>query len=273
MCELQTIQTDSIGMSGDYIVARSIEHACLDSSYTGGVDNANTLRLLEEQNNRSIIYGPLYELTTSNGDTVRALSVVYEQEALGGRKMKNILLLATDSSGRIIADISDTLYACVDSIGSHYYDIESYTRTGIRGIGLAHQLERAHHDLLQRIANNDDMSVRLEVEDACLERLETLRKSLPPGNSVIQQAEREHQRWLSLYGNGGKLGLHNRFIEFDPQKAERLSDTFTVTIRPDQSSVLVIQRNAGQMTEAELQDTRRTQVDTIVKRNTQNTNF
>lgn len=126
-------------------------------------------------------------------------------------------VLALDVDGHVIADRHNFFFEFADGLCT----TEGSIHTGLRNRRMAHPLDRHFKRIVQQEATLRRMPACWKVTNGNLEDLikagEIYQRN--PSQENQQNLARltvEQERWLSLYGNGGKLGLVDSSITFQP---------------------------------------------------------
>jgi hypothetical protein len=141
-----------------------------------------------------LLQGPAYEIEGRNGEIIQVKSM---WEPLSNPYISKYYLIAADSRGNIIGYRYGSLnYTAISDgiLASGRIDILQ------KGAGLATSLELVHLDFLSRIAAEKRRDVLYQILDF---------------NSTNSE-KNEHERWSSLYGPNGKLGVRDDYSIFLP---------------------------------------------------------
>lgn len=170
-------------------------------------------------------YGPTYQVPTSRGEAL-TISTLYSPipkayGPLGGFgdgseiATPTWFIIAQDVNGEIVGH-RETAMA---NRNDEYYDAKGDIAVARRGQGLATAIELVHFDILQRWANEEGLSIVYTVEDANKRKLTELQQlyednPTPESYTLLNQKRIEHDRWLTLYGDNGKLRFRGREKNF-----------------------------------------------------------
>jgi len=159
--------------------------------------------------NRS--YGPKYYTTTKMGLplVISTYSYTYLQ-CVTKDKMDVLAAIAQEEeTGEIVGHMTNGIYGYPDS--PNVLNASGEITVGKRGLGISTPLNLAFMDVLQRISDQGKIIKWWKSNDN-LKTLKAYRKqyknsSDPDEQKLLQLLEIEQQRWQSVYGASGTLGI------------------------------------------------------------------
>lgn len=93
-----------------------------------------------------------------------------------------------------------------------------------KGKGLATPVDVMFSSLLQNIADQNKLPVKWEVYNENKDKLEDYANSPNPDPVKLEQMKKEQERWMALYGPGGKFGIEKGGKTFTPNDKQTVAD-------------------------------------------------
>lgn len=141
------------------------------------------------------------------GDDRSPVSMVYSSD-----KEENAILriFVKNSKGEIIATRNATLFGKINEISSEI-------KVRDKGRGYARPVDEAFMTQLQWLSDELQVPLTWRIRNSNLEKLVDYRLREDRDPKVLAALEEEQKRWMSLYGNEGKLGIKQRKKVFTPR--------------------------------------------------------
>lgn len=139
-------------------------------------------------------------------------------------------LLALDSDKQLVGHRRQAGVVQNDLVsGEPYLHSEGYVIVAKRGQGLGHALSLATDHRMQAMANELQTKVVWQAKNKNLLQLELDRKrvvNFPSGvvEGFLQNSEQEQERWQSIYGDKGLLGLRKLVKRYNPDPNYKSSE-------------------------------------------------
>jgi hypothetical protein len=165
-------------------------------------------KLLKEESDR-LKFGPSYHVVTSAGVPLDIENVFFYTTSgyYGDTLAEKHIFIATDQNGSVNGLRAMTLEH-PDGIFDPYI-MHGHIATSKRGGGVASALDTAMTDFMQREADKEDRDVIWKVKNQNRVDMEKM-KADGASESDLEKKGIEQQRWLSLYGDGGRFGLESK---------------------------------------------------------------
>lgn len=165
-------------------------------------------KILKEDPER-LKFGPSYHVTTSAGTPLNIENVFFYTFSGDYREKvaEKQIFIATDQTGFVNGLRAMTLEH-PDGIFDPFV-MHGHIATSKRGGGVASALDTAMTDFMQREADKDDSTVLWKVTNQNKVDMEKMEKD-GASESDLEKKGIEQQRWLSLYGDGGRFGLESK---------------------------------------------------------------
>lgn len=162
-------------------------------------------KILKEDPER-LKFGPSYHVVTSAGVPLNIENVFFHTTSgdYGEKLTEKHIFIAADQNGSVNGLRAMSL-DYPDGIFDPYV-MHGHIATSKRGGGVASALDTAMTDFMQREADKDESPVLWKVTNQNLVDMEKM-KADGASDSNLEKKKLEQQRWLSLYGDGGRFGL------------------------------------------------------------------
>jgi hypothetical protein len=171
--------------------------------------------------------GPVYEVQTKLGETLKCETFELNLEeaiAAGIQEIKNphigherLYLVAKDAANHIVGTRFTSLF--ISKLFPGQIRASSIIRVVKKGEGYASPIEEAFQRQLQAFADKVGKPIVWEISNDNLDKLKDYQSGTDVDEDVLQKMEQEQERWQTLYGKGGKLGIEKGKKTFTPSGA------------------------------------------------------
>jgi hypothetical protein len=145
--------------------------------------------------------GPVYEVQTKLGETLKCETFELNLEA----------------ANHIVGTRFTSLF--ISKLFPGQIRASSIIRVVKKGEGYASPIEEAFQRQLQAFADKVGKPIVWEISNDNLDKLKDYQSGTDVDEDVLQKMEQEQERWQTLYGKGGKLGIEKGKKTFTPSGA------------------------------------------------------